>query len=268
MLKNILRTLIVYICLDIKYSSGLQSANNIIYHNLNNSSCTNEYCVNLNKSDTNLNNVNNHNNLIDYGTTSDPTAASHLLFSGNNLNINREHLRRTSVIYGLISISSNDLLSDACYTDLQRVFEGIHKKEVWAMKGNSIRMKFKLGMLKPLALLIRVNWTWLSPYSFIILKPFRCGFSSRFTIALRDYGDELLDTRPNAWTRPSAQEFAQIAEIHEMKMKLNAGLRYRMQDLRKILNKKITKVYKKVKVVNTHWFFFLLFSVGPNFFSL
>lgn len=157
MLKNILRTLIVYICWDIKYSSGLQSANNIIYHNLNNSSCTNEYCVNLNKSDTNLNNINNHNNLIDYGTTSDPTAASHLLFSGKNLNINREHLRRTSVIYGLISISSNELLSDACYTDLQRVFEGIHKKEVWAMKGNSIRMKLKWGMPKSLALLIRVN---------------------------------------------------------------------------------------------------------------
>ncbi|KFB36633.1 AGAP007659-PB-like protein [Anopheles sinensis] len=43
-------------------------------------------------------------------------------------------LRHTSVLYGLLSIADRDGLSERCYRELQRVYDGIQQKEIWAMK--------------------------------------------------------------------------------------------------------------------------------------
>ncbi|XP_055537122.1 uncharacterized protein LOC129725377 isoform X2 [Wyeomyia smithii] len=46
----------------------------------------------------------------------------------------KEILKHTSIIYGLISIAERDELSEQCYGELQQIFEGIQQKEIWALK--------------------------------------------------------------------------------------------------------------------------------------
>ncbi|XP_055629857.1 nose resistant to fluoxetine protein 6-like [Toxorhynchites rutilus septentrionalis] len=46
----------------------------------------------------------------------------------------KEVLKHTSVIYGLISIAEREELSEQCYDELQQIYEGIQQKEIWALK--------------------------------------------------------------------------------------------------------------------------------------
>lgn len=47
---------------------------------------------------------------------------------------NRERLMHSSIVYGLISIVERNNINSKCFNDLMTIQDGIHKKEIWAMK--------------------------------------------------------------------------------------------------------------------------------------
>ncbi|XP_053687195.1 nose resistant to fluoxetine protein 6-like [Sabethes cyaneus] len=61
-------------------------------------------------------------------------AREHLVAGYGRALRQKEILKHTSVIYGLISIAERDELSEQCYGELQQIFEGIQQKEIWALK--------------------------------------------------------------------------------------------------------------------------------------
>ncbi|XP_052873848.1 nose resistant to fluoxetine protein 6-like [Anopheles cruzii] len=58
----------------------------------------------------------------------------HLVYGGQRVVLRAEVLKHTSVLYGLLSITERDGVSERCYRELQRVYHGIQQKEIWAMK--------------------------------------------------------------------------------------------------------------------------------------
>lgn len=53
----------------------------------------------------------------------------------HNLQISDPSLISSSVIYGLLSIASDTQLSERCYKHMHEIYDAIHQKETWAMKG-------------------------------------------------------------------------------------------------------------------------------------
>lgn len=47
-------------------------------------------------------------------------------------------LSSSSVLYGLSAQSSPDQVSRTCHDQLQTIFDGIHRRDVWAMKSKRI----------------------------------------------------------------------------------------------------------------------------------
>lgn len=65
-------------------------------------------------------------------------------------------LKSTSILYGVVSIASKRPQTNKCYQELNRIYDGIHRKEIWAMKGRQFPKKEKTEPCK--SSLNRPNW--------------------------------------------------------------------------------------------------------------
>lgn len=57
------------------------------------------------------------------------------LFSRQHMQSDR--LASSSIIYGLVSVAAQKGESNQCFSELNQIYEGIQRKEIWAMKGMS-----------------------------------------------------------------------------------------------------------------------------------
>lgn len=50
-----------------------------------------------------------------------------------------DRLKSTSILYGVVKIAAQrsqaETATDKCYRELNQVYDGIHRKEIWAIKG-------------------------------------------------------------------------------------------------------------------------------------
>lgn len=46
-----------------------------------------------------------------------------------------DRLKSTSILYGIVKIASQRPQTNKCYRELNQIYSGIHRKEIWAMKG-------------------------------------------------------------------------------------------------------------------------------------
>lgn len=51
-------------------------------------------------------------------------------------NINVDQLRTTSILYGLAIAATPHDVGMTCFNHMRKLYEGIHSKEIWAIKGN------------------------------------------------------------------------------------------------------------------------------------
>lgn len=51
-------------------------------------------------------------------------------------NINVDQLRTTSILYGLVIAATPHDVGMTCFNQMRILYEGIHSKEIWAIKGN------------------------------------------------------------------------------------------------------------------------------------
>lgn len=49
-----------------------------------------------------------------------------------------ERLKHSSVIYGLIVTAEENHLNQQCYREIMQIYHGINRKEIWAMKSESV----------------------------------------------------------------------------------------------------------------------------------
>lgn len=47
---------------------------------------------------------------------------------------NTERLKHSSVLYGLIMNAEKNQLNHQCFSEIMQIYEGINKKEIWAIK--------------------------------------------------------------------------------------------------------------------------------------
>lgn len=47
-----------------------------------------------------------------------------------------KRLISSSIVYGLLSVAAQRHEKNRCFNELNQIYEGIHRKEIWAMKGN------------------------------------------------------------------------------------------------------------------------------------
>lgn len=50
-------------------------------------------------------------------------------------NINVDQLRTTSILYGLVVTATPHDVGVTCFNHMRMLYEGIHSKEIWAIKG-------------------------------------------------------------------------------------------------------------------------------------
>lgn len=46
-----------------------------------------------------------------------------------------DKLKSTSILYGVVKIASQRTHENQCYRELNKIYDGIHRKEIWAIKG-------------------------------------------------------------------------------------------------------------------------------------
>lgn len=73
--------------------------------------------------------------------------ASHWMADGNvaataaasaaspSINIDDQHWASSSVMYGLLTHNTKDYVNEQCYGELRQIYNGIRRKETWAIKG-------------------------------------------------------------------------------------------------------------------------------------
>lgn len=49
-----------------------------------------------------------------------------------------DRLASSSILYGLLSVAAQRNEKGQCYNDMNQIYEGIQRKEIWAMKGKAI----------------------------------------------------------------------------------------------------------------------------------
>lgn len=49
--------------------------------------------------------------------------------------VNDDRLMSSSIVYGLLKIANSKKSRNTCITELNKIYDGIHRKEIWAMKG-------------------------------------------------------------------------------------------------------------------------------------
>lgn len=53
---------------------------------------------------------------------------------------NTERLKHSSVLYGLVMNAEKHQLNHQCFSEIMQIYEGINKKEIWAIKSECLRM--------------------------------------------------------------------------------------------------------------------------------
>lgn len=53
-----------------------------------------------------------------------------LISNGHHL----ERLKHSSIIYGLIVAAEENQLNQQCFNEIMQIYQGINRKEIWAMK--------------------------------------------------------------------------------------------------------------------------------------
>lgn len=66
-----------------------------------------------------------------------------------------DRLKSTSILYGLIKIASKRPQTNKCYQELNQIYHGIHRKEIWAIKGNFLTQTKKLVNVQSV-----YTWNW------------------------------------------------------------------------------------------------------------
>lgn len=56
---------------------------------------------------------------------------------------NTERLKHSSVLYGLIMNAEKNQLNHQCFSEIMQIYEGINKKEIWAIKSECFLNKIK-----------------------------------------------------------------------------------------------------------------------------
>lgn len=51
------------------------------------------------------------------------------------INIDDRHWASSSVMYGLLTIDTKNYVNAQCYNELRQIYNGIRRKETWAIKG-------------------------------------------------------------------------------------------------------------------------------------
>lgn len=83
-------------------------------------------------------------NYTEYGMHNETTNnhfcdTTHCILHSNGLmhkiHISDPSLISSSFIYGLLTIASETQLSERCYKHMHEIYDAIHRKEIWAMKG-------------------------------------------------------------------------------------------------------------------------------------
>lgn len=46
-----------------------------------------------------------------------------------------DRLKSTSILYGVVKIATARQQANKCYRELNQIYDGIHRKEIWAIKG-------------------------------------------------------------------------------------------------------------------------------------
>lgn len=46
-----------------------------------------------------------------------------------------DHYRSSSILYGILALASEQYQSNQCDRELRQIYRGIHRKEIWAIKG-------------------------------------------------------------------------------------------------------------------------------------
>lgn len=49
-------------------------------------------------------------------------------------NSHNERLKHTSILYGIVLLAQENELNQKCYNDIMQIYDGINRKEIWAMK--------------------------------------------------------------------------------------------------------------------------------------
>lgn len=50
-------------------------------------------------------------------------------------NIDDTHWSSTSVMYGILMLATRDYVNEQCYSELRMIYNGIRRKDAWAIKG-------------------------------------------------------------------------------------------------------------------------------------
>lgn len=53
-----------------------------------------------------------------------------------------DQLKTMSILYGVAKMASERQPSTQCYNELNQIYDGIHRKEIWAIKGKLISQKY------------------------------------------------------------------------------------------------------------------------------
>lgn len=46
-----------------------------------------------------------------------------------------DHYHSASILYGILALASDQYQSNQCHRELRHIYQGIHRKEIWAIKG-------------------------------------------------------------------------------------------------------------------------------------
>lgn len=52
--------------------------------------------------------------------------------------LNQNHLKRSSILYNLVSIATDATANDVCLREMREIKRGIDERQIWAMKGRKI----------------------------------------------------------------------------------------------------------------------------------
>lgn len=49
-----------------------------------------------------------------------------------------DQLKTMSILYGVVKLATERQLNTQCYRELNQIYDGIHRKEIWAIKGKLV----------------------------------------------------------------------------------------------------------------------------------
>lgn len=78
---------------------------------------------------------NNYETWLANNDGSDAGSATATATASPTINIDDQHWASSSVMYGLLTHNTKDYVNEQCYGELRQIYNGIRRKEIWAIKG-------------------------------------------------------------------------------------------------------------------------------------